>query len=632
MAPSPAEAFLTVTDKTTGVTITVPINTGHNTIAASAFAALKVTQTTPAPPVPQQIPLRILDVGFKNTVACRSRVSEIDVAGGDGVRYRGYSILDLIENSSFLEGMLIATVASLSTFHPEANPALQGESMYMKPKTADEGLAKKVEMNRTRAILRILGKIPTIASYAYRNRMGRTYNSPMPNCSNYAENFLYMIDKLNEPNYIPDPRIVRIMDKLFILLAEHGSNCSTITMRHLASSGVDPYTALSGAFGALFGERKSAAVIQMLDLIGVPANIPAFLSLIKAKKYVVKTASGSLVADETTSPTPKPTRLQGFGHRIYRSSDPRATLAQKIAHEAFALISESPRAKLAVALENATRLDPWFADRRLFANVEFWVAVVFDTLGFPADMFPVLTAIPRAAGLVAHWEESLDDPEYKIYRPRQVFNGVFVRDYKADRASIDEVEAEDEREEADYAKTALSIDNIEDAKLAEFKAMIERTKAGIEDLAVLSKTLPKSSPSPRSSATSRLGAWVMGSGGGKSPSTESDKLAKTQTELQDLLQKQQELLDLYVGHRMRQQEVQQQQAKQGQESATGPRAIVVPMPGTADIPGMNRTRSASAVHLGRAEPDLLAGSHSPRPIMKTGGSGGTGNGNGQGAN
>ncbi|KAJ3389535.1 hypothetical protein HDU84_008646 [Entophlyctis sp. JEL0112] len=693
MAPSPAEAFLTVTDKTTGVTITVPINTGHNTIAASAFAALKVTQTTPAPPVPQQIPLRILDVGFKNTVACRSRVSEIDVAGGDGVRYRGYSILDLIENSSFLEvaylliygelptksqndkwtnavlshtyvhaelekqmttfrydahpmGMLIATVASLSTFHPEANPALQGESMYMKPKTADEGLAKKVEMNRTRAILRILGKIPTIASYAYRNRMGRTYNSPMPNCSNYAENFLYMIDKLNEPNYIPDPRIVRIMDKLFILLAEHGSNCSTITMRHLASSGVDPYTALSGAFGALFGERKSAAVIQMLDLIGVPANIPAFLSLIKAKKYVVKTASGSLVADETTSSTPKPTRLQGFGHRIYRSSDPRATLAQKIAHEAFALISESPRAKLAVALENATRLDPWFADRRLFANVEFWVAVVFDTLGFPADMFPVLTAIPRAAGLVAHWEESLDDPEYKIYRPRQVFNGVFVRDYKADRASIDEVEAEDEREEADYAKSlpaqankrlslnsaALSIDNIEDAKLAEFKAMIERTKAGIEDLAVLSKTLPKSSPSPRSSATSRLGAWVMGSGGGKSPSTESDKLAKTQTELQDLLQKQQELLDLYVGHRMRQQEVQQQQAKQGQESATGPRAIVVPMPGTADIPGMNRTRSASAVHLGRAEPDLLAGSHSPRPIMKTGGSGGTGNGNGQGAN
>ncbi|KAJ3133938.1 hypothetical protein HK100_004008 [Physocladia obscura] len=744
------QQFLIVTDKTTGVEIRVPINARFGTVPAAAFAGLKIAQTTPAPDQPQLVPLRILDVGFKNTVVCSSSVSKLNAS--DGVlRYRGYAVSDLVENSSFLEvahllsklaavsvtqsdnwtnavlshtylhaelekqmttfrydahpmGMLIATVASLSTFHPEANPALQGDSMYMLPKSRvtvqDEKQATKALANRSRAILRILGKVPTIASYAYRNRIGRTYNAPMPNCKNYAENFLYMIDKLNEPNYIPDARIVKILDKMFILLAEHGSNCSTITMRHLASSGVDPYTALSGSFGALFGERKSSAVMGMLNLIGSVENIPSFLNLVKEKKTIIRTAAGTLEALPTAAATTtqlKPTRLQGFGHRIYKGVDPRVSICRNLAYELFAILNPSagtdaalpPSAELAIALETAALSDPWFRARSLYPNIDFWCAVVFDTLGFPPDMFPVLTAIPRSAGFIAHWMESLDDPEYKIYRPRQIFNGVFVRDYVVDREAIDGVDGDGGinggvgdgvigGEESGYAKSlpaqankrlslnsaALSIDNIEDAKLAEFRVMIDRTRAAIQDLSILTSSssskpagiaeipMPgrKSSMSLSTSAVgssssavqtrARLAAWMFGknhngiesssgsSGATVYPSDISEKLGKTQAELQDLLEKQQELLELYVGHRQ-QQTVAAAVAATSVSGSSGNSAAAtdaITNVGVSNGNGnggdliLSRSRSGSVTNIVKlGEPDLLAGSNSPRPIMKKAG-------------
>ncbi|ORY39029.1 citrate synthase [Rhizoclosmatium globosum] len=642
------EAFLTIRDPTSGTTIKVPINTQHNTIPASAFTALKISQTTPLPLEPQLTPLRIFDPGFKNTVVCKSRISQLDENGG-GLRYRGYSVEELVEKSSFLEvafllingelptkaenekwtqgilshtylhtelekqmttfrydahpmGMLISTVASLST-------------MYMKPKGASAAQIAKAAANRNRAVLRILGKIPTIASFAYRNRIGREFNAPMPRCKNYAENFLYMIDKLNEPDYVPDARIVSILDKMFILLAEHGNNCSSITMRHLASSGVDPYTALSGSFGALFGERKASAVMIMLNQIGTPENIPTFLTLVKQKSSVIKTPAGTLAA----SPTGRPTRLQGFGHRIYKST-------KSLALQLFSILGQTNEmATLALELESQVLADKWFQDRHLFPNIDFWTAVVFHTLGFPPDMFPVLTAVPRAAGLIAHWAESLDDPEYKIYRPRQIFWGEFLKDYEADRAALaaaDEVEEEVQGGDG-YVKSLpaqankrLSLNathGIDEAKLLEFKAMIERTKTSIQELSALNAGAVQV-PSPTSpSATRRkgsiyqpitkLGAWVMGQPTAADAAT-SEKLAKTQKELQDLLQQQQELLELYMTHR-----AQVQQPVGGSGSHT-----------TSSIsPEKTVSKSSSVDQLNKLNipvPDLLAGSHSPRPIMK----------------
>ncbi|KAJ3225541.1 hypothetical protein HDU81_007795 [Chytriomyces hyalinus] len=675
--PTQSDHYLLVTDTVTGTSIRVPINTRHNTVASSAFAALKVPQTMPLPLTPQTTPVRIYDNGFKNTVVCTSKVSQL-MAATDGANarltYRGYGVEELVEKSTFLEvafllihgelpskeeshkwtdavlehtyvhaelekqmttfrhdahpmGMLIATVASLSTFHPDANPALQGDAMYMKPKavttSADERLLAKTVANRNRAITRILGKVPTIAGFAYRNRMGRTYNSPMPNCSNYAENFLYMIDKLNEPNYIPDPRIVKVLDKMFILLAEHGSNCSTITMRHLTSSGVDPYTALSGAYGALFGERKASAVIDMLNLIGTPENVQPFLDLVKAKACVVKGDKGGLAAKKSDSGVPvAATRLQGFGHRIYKSTDPRCEIAKKLAFELFDLIGKGSLGSLALHLEETALSDSYFTSRNLYPNIDFWTAVVFHVLGFPSDMFPVLTAIPRTAGLIAHCQESLDDPEYKIYRPRQVYTGEFLREYVHDRAEIDVEGVEDAFVEGEgaggYVKSLpaqankrLSLsqapapltDGIEAQKLLEFQGMIERTRASIKELARMSENNP--------ATKKKYSAWVIR----KSQDgieAQSERLSKTQNELQDLLKKQEELLDLYMTHRST------KEAAAATSEATSPALAKVPLPegGNASPPaGRPMERSASVNKLA-AHPDLLAGSHSPRPIMK----------------
>jgi citrate synthase len=287
--------------------------------------------------------------------------------------------------------MMIASIASLSTFTPEANPAIQGDAMYMHPKGSTDDTVDKV---RERFVFRALGKIPTIASAAYRHRSGRNSNSPMYRSLNYCENLLYMMDKLNEPDYIPDPRLVKILDKLFILMAEHGVSCSTVMMRHLASSGVDPYTALSGTAGAMFGERKSANVITMLKEINSIEEIDSYLDLVK------NSSRQSLIAKGNNPKSIKPKLLMGFGHRIYKQVDPRARLCKKLVMELFDLLGLTENGKIAIELEKKVSKDEWFLSRKLFPNVDFWLALAFDTFDFPSDMFPVWMFIPRFGFLI----------------------------------------------------------------------------------------------------------------------------------------------------------------------------------------------------------------------------------------
>jgi citrate synthase len=298
-----------------------------------------------------KLPLRLYDPGFRNTAVCFSKISNTD---NDKLLYRGYNVEELVDKSSFLEvsylliygslpshnqyreyvynvlhhtylhselehqmsafrydshpmAMLISSIASLSTFHPEANPAVNGENMYLYQK--DSAQNSSVFNSRQKAIFRMLGKIPTIAANAFRLRQGRSFNPPMPT-NNYCENILYMMDKMNDLDYRPNPQLVRILDKLFIILAENQSTCSTVMIRHLASSGVDPYTALSGAAGALFGERKSTVIIQMLTSLEKNANVATFL-------------------DSIANPSGKRPKLYGFGHVVYKT-DPRANMAKKL--------------------------------------------------------------------------------------------------------------------------------------------------------------------------------------------------------------------------------------------------------------------------------------------------------------
>ncbi|KAI9146404.1 citrate synthase-like protein [Paraphysoderma sedebokerense] len=503
-SPATPSDTLTITDPQTGTTITVPIDTKHNTITGSFLKQLKIAPTNPpAASENDKVPCVLYDPGFLNTTACKSKISMVSAQGK--LYYRGYSIEELCENSTFLEvayllvngelpnkneyenfahqvmhhtyitteverqlatfrydshpmGMLISTTASLSTCYPESNPALAGDALYIAgprenlrcryhlPDSNHEleppSLLKIRDHVRSKQIWRILGKLPTLGANVYRHRMGRSYNAPMPGSLNYVENFLYMLDKLNEENYTPDPVLVKSLDKMFILLAEGGSSCSTITMRHLASSGVDPYSAISGACGTLFGERKSSAVVWMLEnQVKNVDNIPAFLDKLKKRKSFMPAdndkENGGAGVPKGMKEEP-PMRLMGFGHRIYKTHDPRVKIVKDLALELYSYLHpnappphepSSHLIHLALKLEEAALSDPYFANRSLYPNIDYWSAIVFHTLGFPPDMFPVLTCIPRAAGYLAHWIESIDDKEYKIYRPRQLYQGHTVRSY-----------------------------------------------------------------------------------------------------------------------------------------------------------------------------------------------------------
>lgn len=429
-APVVSEGTVTIKDNRSGKSVTVPVDSG--TIHATEL---------------QKLSLRSYDPGLVNTAVCRSKVTFID--GEKGILwYRGYPIEELAEKSTFLEvafllingelpdasqlrewegkimshtylhenmiqllhsfrydshpyGLFVSAIAALNTFYPGANTALRGSDLY-----------RSNEQLRNKQIYRILGKLPTIAAYAYRNRIGRPFVPPVSDGSlSYTENFLMMMDRLSENSYKPDPRISKAIDVLFILHADHELNCSTAAMRHLSSSRADPYTCIAGAAGALYGPLHGGAseqVVRMLESIGSVDKVPQFLEDVKNKKRL----------------------LFGFGHRVYRTFDPRASIVRKLAYSVFEVVGKDPLIQVAEVLEKTALSEEYFKSRSLYPNVDFYSGILERSLGFPTDFFTVLFALGRTAGWLAHWVESCDLPD-NIFRPRQVYDGPDMRHYVA---------------------------------------------------------------------------------------------------------------------------------------------------------------------------------------------------------
>jgi citrate synthase len=419
---------LTITDNRTGKTYEVPIN--EETIRATDLRKIKVSD--------DDFGMMTYDPAFMNTAACRSAITFID--GDKGIlEYRGYPIEQLAEKSTYLEtswlllkgelpakdelaewthtityhtfinenlkgvldsfrynahpmGMLIAMISALGTFYTEAKEIF------------DDGA-------RNRQIERLIAKMITIAGFGYRHMMGMPYVYPDNNLS-YPGNFLNMMFKTTELKYEPHPALERALDVLFILHADHEQNCSTSAMRVVGSSHVDPYSAVAAACAALYGPLHGGAneqVIRMLTEIGSKDRIPAFIEKVKGGEGV---------------------KLMGFGHRVYKNYDPRATIIKKVAYEVFEVTGTSPLLDIALELERIALEDEYFVKRKLYPNVDFYSGLIYQALKFPMDMFPVLFAIPRVSGWLAQWCEMLNDADQKIARPRQIFTGSARRDYK----------------------------------------------------------------------------------------------------------------------------------------------------------------------------------------------------------
>ncbi|MHB8240776.1 MAG: citrate synthase [Solirubrobacteraceae bacterium] len=421
-----APETLTVTDNRTGQTYELPITDG--TIRATELRQIKVD--------PDEFGLMSYDPAFMNTASCRSSITYID--GDAGIlQHRGYSIEQLCEHSSYLEvayllingrlpteqelkgwvdeitihtfvhenvknfmqgfrydanpmGMLVASVGALSTFYPDAN---------------------KIHEERVRAIqiIRLLAKMPTLAAFAFRHNMGQPYVYP-DNDLNYAGNFLGMMYKMTELKYEPDPRLERALDVLFILHADHEQNASTSAVRSVGSTQVDPYSAVAGGVAALYGPLHGGAneaALRMLKRIESVENIPAFLEGVKAGNE----------------------RLMGFGHRVYKNYDPRARIIRKYLDDVFEVRGKSPLLDVATELEKRALDDDYFTSRKLYPNVDFYSGLIYEALGLPVAMFPVMFAIGRTSGWIAQWKEMVEDSEQKIARPRQIYTGDRDLDY-----------------------------------------------------------------------------------------------------------------------------------------------------------------------------------------------------------
>ena len=417
---------LTVTDNRTGRTYEVPIEDGA--IRANALRQIAVDE--------DDFGLMSYDPAFLNTASVRSAITYID--GDAGIlRYRGYPIDQLAVESTYLEtaflllfgelptadelaqfenevihhtfvhenvktlmtgfrydahpmGMFISVVAALGTLYPEASNV----------DDPDIRLAQ---------VVRLIAKVPTISAWSYRHNKGMPYVYP-DNDLSFAENFLAMMFKMAEAKYSPDPALVRALEVLFILHADHEQNCSTNAMRAIGSSRVDPYSALAGAAAALYGPLHGGAneaVLRMLVSIGDVKNVPAFVEEVKAGHG----------------------RLMGFGHRVYKNYDPRAKIIKETADAVFEVTGRDPLLDIALELEKIALEDDYFVSRRLYPNVDFYSGLIYQALGLPTAMFPVLFAIPRTAGWLAQWLEGVVDPEQKIARPRQIYTGADERPY-----------------------------------------------------------------------------------------------------------------------------------------------------------------------------------------------------------
>ena len=418
---------LTLTDNRTGKTYELPIKDG--TIRAMDLRQIKTGA--------DDFGLMTYDPAFMNTASCRSAITYID--GDKGILlYRGYPVEQLAEHSDYLETAYLILYGELPTapqLESWTREITQHMMLHEKVKTFMEGFqydahpmsiflstvgalstfnreAKHIfdEKIRLRQIYRLIAKVPTIAAYAYRHSIGRPYNYP-DNDLGFAGNFLNMLFKMNELKYQANPVLARALDVLFILHADHEQNCSTSAMRNIGSSHVDPYSALAGAAAALYGPLHGGAneaVLRMLTEIGSVANIPEFIRKVKA-------GEGS--------------RLMGFGHRVYKSYDPRAKVIKRIADEVFEVTGKNPLLDIALELERIALQDDYFVSRKLYPNVDFYSGLIYQAMGFPVEMFPVLFAIPRTVGWLAQWQEMLLDSEQKIARPRQIYTGAARRDF-----------------------------------------------------------------------------------------------------------------------------------------------------------------------------------------------------------
>ena len=417
---------LTVTDNRTGQSYEIPIEDGA--ISAMALRQIRAGDG--------DFGLMTYDPGLKNTANCRSTITYID--GDAGIlRYRGYPIEQLAEHSSFLEvaylllngelpdakqheqwvhdithrtfihenvkkfidgfhhdahpmGILVSTVAALSTFYPEA-----------------KGL--KESTNRDLQIVRLIAKFPTLAAFAFRYSIGMRFAYP-DNELSFAGNFLNMMWRTTELKYEPHPVLERAMDILLILHADHEQNCSTTTMRTIGSSQADPYVAAAGAAAALYGPLHGGAneaVLRMLDEIGDVSRVPDYIARAKNGDY----------------------RLMGFGHRVYKNYDPRAKIIRKLAYDVFEVTGTNPLLEIALELERIALEDEYFVSRKLYPNVDFYSGIIYQAMGFPVSMFPVLFAMGRIPGWLAHWQENVLDTEQAIVRPLQLFVGADERDF-----------------------------------------------------------------------------------------------------------------------------------------------------------------------------------------------------------
>jgi len=412
---------ITITDNRTGNSVEIPIANGG--VDAKQWAKL--------------LPgIWFFDPSFGATAAAESGISELDGEAGI-LRYRGYPIEQLAEQSSYLEvayllvhgelpttaefeqwrydilhhtfihenvrkrfmegfhydahpmGMLVSAVAALSTFYPEAKDISDPANLH-------------------RQIVRLIAKMPTLAAGAYRFSVGMPFVYP-DNSLDFCANFLSMMWKIAEPRYDAHPVLARALDVLFILHADHEQNCSATAMRTVGSAHADPYSATAAATAALYGPRHGGAneaVLKMLNEIGSIENVPAFIQSVKDGKG----------------------RLQGFGHRVYKNYDPRAKIIKKTADDVFAITGKNPLLDIALKLEEVALSDEYFTSRKLYPNVDFYSGLIYQAMGFPMDMFTVLFAIPRTAGWLAHYKELLEQ-DARIARPRQLYTGPEVRDY-----------------------------------------------------------------------------------------------------------------------------------------------------------------------------------------------------------
>jgi citrate synthase len=434
-AKEATSGMLEIKDLRTGKPYSVPIleqgTEGDTAVRAMDLRQIKVEA--------DEFGMMTYDPAFMNTAACKSAITFID--GEKGIlRYRGYPIEQLADQATFLEvawllrhgelpnqkdydqwvhditfhtyvhenikefmrgfrydahpmSMLTATVAALSSFYPEA-----------------KNIHDPAERNIS--IIRLLAKVPTLAAFIYRHAKGLPFIYP-DNDLSFVENFLSMVARMSEPKYEANPSFVKALEVLFILHADHEQNCSTSAVRAVGSSHVDPFSAVATGIAALYGPLHGGAneaVLHMIKEIEHPKNVQAFIDDVKAGK------GGS--------------RLMGFGHRVYKSYDPRAKIVKKLAYEIFEQVGMDKDLEIALKLEEAALKDDYFVSRKLYPNVDFYTGLIYRSMAFPTDYFTVLFALARTAGWLAQWEEMLRDKEQKIARPRQIYVGPPERAYK----------------------------------------------------------------------------------------------------------------------------------------------------------------------------------------------------------